>query len=93
MATVTCEQEPREGISWRTYESLLAEVENRAIRMTYDQGTLEIVSASRRHERLKSLIGRMIEILTLELGIPISSGGSTTHRSDRGGRHIQPSAS
>jgi Uma2 family endonuclease len=66
------------GISWATYESLLAETKNHGTHFTYDRGYLEMMSPSREHERLKRFIGRMIETMTEALGIPISSAGSTT---------------
>jgi Uma2 family endonuclease len=66
------------GISWATYESLLEDTQNHGTRFTYDRGYLEMMSPSREHERLKTLMGRMIETMTEELAIPISSAGSTT---------------
>ena len=66
------------GISWATYESLLADTQNHGTRFTYDRGYLEMMSPSREHERLKTLMGRMIETMTEELAIPVSSAGSTT---------------
>ena len=62
-------------------------------RMCYDRGTLEILSPLRKHEWLKSLLGRFVEILTLESGIPISSAGSTTLRSQLKERGIEPDES
>ncbi|MDY0166543.1 MAG: Uma2 family endonuclease [Thermoguttaceae bacterium] len=83
MSTVlqNCQAEDRlvlDGVSWATYEALVADLEHAGTRLTYDQGRLEIVSPSRQHERLKRSIGRMIETMTLELGIPIDSGSATT---------------
>ena len=75
------------GVTWSTYESLLADTDNRAARFTYDRGYLEMMSPSDPHERLKRLFGRIVETMTEELGIPIRSGGSTTLRTqlkDRG---------
>jgi Uma2 family endonuclease len=69
-----------EGASWSFYEKLLDEIGNRPIRVTYDDGRLEIMSPLREHEARKRIIGRMIETLTLELGIPIGSCGSMTMR-------------
>lgn len=68
------------GVSWATYQALLADMEDRATRLTYDQGDLEIMSPSDEHERIKTLIGRMVEVMTEELEIPIRSAGSTTLR-------------
>ncbi len=78
------------GISWETYERLLHEIDDGAIRLTYDRGALEIMSPSRHHEKLKKLIARMIEIFTLELGIAIASGGSTTFRQALLERGLEP---
>jgi len=77
-------------VSWSTYETLLADLDLRATRLTYDRGNLEIMSPSREHERLKRLIGRMIETMTLEWNIPISSGGSTTIKSEMKKRGLEP---
>jgi Uma2 family endonuclease len=67
------------GISWNTYQAILDEIEgNRRLYLTYDEGDLEIMSPSPRHESAKRLIGRMVEAYTEELGIPIRSLGSTT---------------
>ena len=44
------------NISWKTYESLLNElVEQRAIRLTYDRGNLEIMTPSAPHEASKKI--------------------------------------
>lgn len=48
--------------------------------MTYDQGTLEMMSSSDEHEWVKRLIGRMIEAVTEELRIPVRSLSATTWR-------------
>jgi Uma2 family endonuclease len=71
------------GISYSTYESLVTEVgDQRNLRFTYDHGRLEIMSPSYDHERVKRLIGRMIEALTEELQVPVMSCGSTTFKDE-----------
>jgi Uma2 family endonuclease len=67
-----------ENISWETYEALLEEIGEQQIRLTYDDGRLEIMTMSLGHEGFGCWIGRLIYSLTLELDIPIKSGGSTT---------------
>lgn len=68
-----------EKISWATYEALLEDLgEHPGKRIFYDQGLLEIMTLSPEHEWIKRLIGRFIELLTLELNIDIRSVGSTT---------------
>ncbi len=78
------------GVAWSTYETLAANADLRGTRLTYDQGGLEIMSPSREHERLKRLIGRMIETLTELCDIPVSSGGSTTIKSEMKRRGFEP---
>lgn len=83
MSTVLerCQAEERfllNGISWATYEALVADLEHGGTRLTYDQGRLELMSPSRPHEWFGRLIGRMIETVTEELEIPISSTKSWT---------------
>ncbi|HEV3339351.1 MAG TPA: Uma2 family endonuclease [Pirellulales bacterium] len=70
------------GVSWHTYKALLDDMESSAVRLTYDRGRLEMMSPSRDHERFKTLIGRIIEIFTEELDIPMQAGGSTTWRKE-----------
>lgn len=78
------------GVSWATYEALLADMDNRPIRLTYDQGDLEIMSPSDVHERIKKLVGRMVEAMTEELEIPIRSAGSTTLKRELKRRGLEP---
>ncbi len=69
------------GVSYDTYEALVKEIEGRRrLRITYFHGEMEIMSPLQDHERPKKLIGRMIEVLTEELGMPIMSCGSTTFK-------------
>ncbi len=79
-----------EGVSWSTYDRLVAELENRGIRLAYDQGRLEIMSPSFLHEIRKRQIGRMIEVLAEELDLEIVGGGSTTFRREDDKRGLEP---
>jgi len=93
MAVVTKETEGHVvlcGIAWSTYEALLADMEHSGTRLTYDRGYLEMMSPSDEHERLKRLIGRLIEALTEELSIPIRSAGSTTFKLELQRRGLEP---
>ena len=78
------------NVAWSTFESLLAENESRGTRFTYDRGYLEIMSPSREHELVKTLLGRMVELMAVELNIPISSGGSTTLKEEFKQRGLEP---
>lgn len=92
MATVQIAGEQRillPGVSWQAYETLLREFDGRPIRLTYDQGSLEIMTLSFGHERYKKLLGRLIEGLADELGIDFTSGGSVTIRQEEAKRGLE----
>ena len=78
------------NVPWSTYETLLADLDLPGTRLTYDQGSLEIMSPSEEHERFKGLIGRIIETLTEELGIAIRAAGSTTWKRKALQRGLEP---
>jgi Uma2 family endonuclease len=66
------------GVPWTVYEALRESEENYHVRMSYDKGTLELMSPSPTHERVKSLLRQLLEAFTVELRIPRQSLGSTT---------------
>jgi len=87
MATVEkilAEQIPAEGrtvlrgVPWHTYARLRKLPENYHLHMTYDRGTLEIMSPSPKHEGAASILARLIAVWTEELNIPIRSLGEMT---------------
>ncbi len=65
-------------ISWKMYRRLRKMRANCNIRMTYDRGELEIMSPSPMHEWIATLVGRLIDIWTVEQNIPIRSCGKMT---------------
>ncbi|MEZ6059168.1 MAG: Uma2 family endonuclease [Planctomycetaceae bacterium] len=69
-----------QNVSWDTYVSLCDADEHRRALMTYDKGTLEIMSPGRRHEEAAHIIGRMIETWTEVAGIEIAGTRSMTCR-------------
>ncbi|WP_204140690.1 Uma2 family endonuclease [Halomicronema sp. CCY15110] len=67
------------GINWATYLALIHDLEAEpSKRLTYNQGTLEIMVPLPPHERYKSLMGRLVEVTTEETETEIASLGSTT---------------
>lgn len=79
------------NISWQTYESLVKEVaEQPGIRLTYDRGTLEIMSPLSPHERYKKLFGRFVESLTEELNLDVCSLGSFTCKRQDLAKGLEP---
>jgi Uma2 family endonuclease len=58
-------------VAWHTYVELRENPENYHLRMTYDQGALELMSPSPRHEGYARYIDFLIGIWTEELNIPV----------------------
>jgi Uma2 family endonuclease len=60
------------GIQWGTYQNLVQDLASQpGMRLTYDDGILEILMPLPPHERYKKLLGRFVEVMTEELGIEI----------------------
>lgn len=69
-----------DDVSWDTYEKLLQDIGNRPIRITFDQGRLEMMPPLPEHEGPKAIIAALVRVLTMELDIEVKSLGSTTFR-------------
>lgn len=71
------------GVSWEQYKALLEKLgDSLRYRVTYLEGTLEIISPSRRHEINKKNISRLLEAYLVETSTPFLALGSTTLRKD-----------
>jgi Uma2 family endonuclease len=67
-------------VTWDDYEAMLRIVGERRIRVTYDQGTMEIFMPSFAHDSDAYLLGRMVDALTEELDVDVTGGDTTTHK-------------
>lgn len=68
-------------VSWEEYEDLLAEIGDESnARISFNNGTLEIMSPSKKRELYKGLISRLVDVLTEELDLEYVSFGATTWR-------------
>ncbi len=65
-------------VTWGDYEAMLRIVGERPIRVTYDQGTMEVFMPSFGHNSDAYLLGRMVDIIGEELGISVMGGDTTT---------------
>ena len=94
MVTVLSPPEQRvilHNVSWETYERLLTDLhDSSAPRMTYDRGTLEIMSPSSEHERYNRTASQIVEELAVEMNMNIDSLGSTTFRREDIDRGFEP---
>lgn len=68
------------NVPWSLYGQLLELTGNGLPRMTYDRGTLEMETPSKRHEVLKWIVGRFVEAYAEAEGIEYEAVGSTTWR-------------
>jgi Uma2 family endonuclease len=79
------------GVSWEDYERLLeVRGDHSAPRFTYLRGTLEIMSPSKDHEGIKSLIARLFEAWCIDRGIEIMPYGSWTLKDRKEERGAEP---
>jgi Uma2 family endonuclease len=70
-----------EGVSWEEYEELLSALQDQPhLRLTYRQGTLDIMTLSKLHESLTTFITRLLQILSEEYEVELETCGSTTYK-------------
>lgn len=76
---------------WETYTRLLKVFAERpAVRLTYDRGSLEIMSPLLEHDGDADFLGFLAVTLTEEFGLPRKAGGSVTLRRRRRQRGLEP---
>jgi Uma2 family endonuclease len=93
MKALGCTGETRallENVSWSTYEALLEDMGPHRGRMAYEEGLLEILSPSFEHERIRRLMGRLLDVYSDELEIDMSSAGSVTMKRELRRRGVEP---
>jgi Uma2 family endonuclease len=65
-------------VPWETYQELRESNPSVCLRMTFDRGDLEIMSPSRKHEKISHRLGLMIHEWAMLHQIAAEGGGSTT---------------
>ncbi len=80
------------AVTWEQYEALLGLFgdDQAGVRVAYLEGDLEIMSPSRKHERIKTTVARLVELYALERDIPLTGLGSTTFREAAKERGVEP---
>jgi Uma2 family endonuclease len=79
------------SVSWSTFKALLADVgDDRAWRIAYDRGVLEIRMPLEEHEEPKRLIESFVEAIVDELEIELRSLGSLTLEREDLTRAVEP---
>jgi Uma2 family endonuclease len=79
------------AIAWDDYVAIGKHLPDRpALRMTYAEGTLEIMTTSHEHEAWKKRLNRLLELLLDELEIAFTSAGNMTFQREDIERGIEP---
>jgi Uma2 family endonuclease len=82
------------GVSWRTYDSLLADIgDARSPRLAFQKGTLELMSPSFWHERLGAFLGLLVTQYARARGIRVVGARSMTMRREDLERGVEPDGS
>src|SRR5687768_11184586 len=78
------------NVDWTYYDDVLRRLEDRRLFVTYDTGTLEIMSPSFKHDDTGRLLGLLIHFLADELDVPLKGGRSTTFRREDLAKGLEP---
>lgn len=78
-------------VSWDEYQRLIADLgEWNGVRVTYDQGRLEIMSPSSEHKAAKEMIACLLRAFADQTDTVIESYGSTTYQQEWLQRGLEP---
>ena len=79
------------NISWQTFEAMLTEMgEDRAARLAYDEGMLEIMTPLGEHENTHRFRDDLIRVLADELDLNLKKFGSLTLKREDVARGAEP---
>ena len=79
------------GVPWYEYEHLLADLgEGYSVRLSYNNGRLEVLSRSPKHEKYKELILLLANALAEESDSEFESFGSTTFKREQLAKGVEP---
>ena len=78
-------------VSWEDYQQLVAEANNQnGVRLTFAQGSLEIMSPLPIHEKYKEFLLRLMDRLSTLMGFDLESLGSTTFNQEWLDNGVEP---
>jgi Uma2 family endonuclease len=77
-------------VSWGEYLKFLDALGDRPIRVTYDRGSMELMSPTADHEFKKKLLANLLEALLVEWDLDFAALGSTTFRREDLDRGLEP---
>ena len=79
-----------DDVSWELYERMLQEIGDGHTRLTFDGGRLEVMSPSRFHERVKTVLGRVIETYGEAVDLTVEGFGSATFKREDLKKGLEP---
>jgi Uma2 family endonuclease len=80
--------------NWQEFEALEALlVDPPGLRITYLDGSIEIMTLGESHEQIKSLIGMFLEAYFIAIGMEFIPAGSATRRGEEKGTSFEPDES
>ncbi len=71
-----------DGVSYEFYKQFCDEVGEQPIRLSYNDGCLEIMVTKSPHEFFKTVLAKLVEATIFELNVPVRSGGAMTFQRD-----------
>ncbi len=81
------------GVSWNDYEELLRAVGDApGQHISFDDGTLQIMTLSFKHEKYVRLIERIVDRLSARLRVKVLAYGSATMKKEREQKGAEPDA-
>lgn len=80
------------NVSWKQYDAFLSLIgeDHPGIRTHYLEGTLEIMTVSAKHEYVKKMLARLVEVYALERDVDLNAFGSMTFRRRAKERGLEP---
>jgi Uma2 family endonuclease len=78
------------NVDWAFYQDVLRRLQDRRLFVTYDNGAIEIMSPSFKHDDTGRLLGLLIHFLADELDVPLKGGRSTTFRREDLDKGLEP---
>ena len=71
-----------EGVSYQFYKQFCEEIGEQPIRLSYNDGCLEIMVTKSPHEFFKTMLAKLVEATIFEMNVPVRSGGAMTCQRD-----------
>jgi Uma2 family endonuclease len=79
------------NVSWQEYEQLLDELIDRSgVRLSYDEGTLEIMTISTEHDFYGEMLQNLVRLLSLRLKFKFRSFGHATMKMSKARKGKEP---